>query len=193
MNEEKYQESVISLMNGDLTFDEKLGNFALGLVCETGEVIEAIDAKNKDKVLDELSDTRWYFTANAILLKLEVYIDLYSMYAGASYWYENIEKQLLLKACKYGDLIKKVIYHKHPLEQHKKELMSLLFEYYVLYRRVLTGHNLTDEQVKQYNYDKLNARYKGLKFTTDQSINRNNEILNNLGVAIHEQDMYATS
>jgi hypothetical protein len=172
MEEQIYRESVQSLMNGSLTFDEKLGNFALGLVCETGELAEKLDNAEPDKILDEFSDCRWYFTANEMMLGITSLSNIYALPAR-----KTGVQTLLIKACKFGDLIKKVIYHKHPLEQHIVDLEMFLWQYYVEYRHLISMWGFTDEQVKQFNHDKLSARYKGLKFTTEQSINRKNEIV----------------
>jgi NTP pyrophosphatase (non-canonical NTP hydrolase) len=172
MKEREYKDSVEKLMNASLSFDEKLVNFALGLVCETGELAEAIISGNENKILDEFSDCRWYFTASGLLLQYSQYLELYDEYFGIDEYTGTTETDLLITACRYGDLIKKVIYHKHPLERHEAQLRENLLRYYLGYRDLIQKFNLTDEDIKQYNVNKLSARYQGLTFTSEQSLNR---------------------
>jgi hypothetical protein len=177
MNEQFYRNVVSKLMNPKLTSNERLGNWAAGLCGESAEVDEIIGntsptAVNKNKLLDELSDCRWYMTAFCVDLHLSEQFTLDSLNASYMSPVGYQSRLLMRQAGRVADLIKKIIYHGHPLERHRDELITELVKYSLIYGSLLTHFSLTDEQVKQHNYDKLIARYEGLNFTTEQSINR---------------------
>lgn len=75
-----YQEKAARTLNNDLTDEEVLGNMALGIVCEGGEVGDMIKKHlyqghdlNVNDIKDELGDVMWYVAnlCTACDLKLE--------------------------------------------------------------------------------------------------------------------------
>jgi NTP pyrophosphatase (non-canonical NTP hydrolase) len=68
------------------------------------------------------------------------------------------------------DMIKKVVWQKHPLnrEKVKKELGDIRFYYQAL----LNFFEITDEEVINGNIEKLTARYPDNKFDPSRSLNR---------------------
>jgi hypothetical protein len=175
MDEQTYRESVKKFMNGSLTFNEKLVNFALGLCGESAELDYVISEGQREKVIDEAGDCRWYFTALNILLEASsIYEHSFppAYYLSAQY----LSREMMREAGRVADLIKKVVFHKHSLDKHKEQILNRLRAFSWKYNALLIKCDFTDEEVKQYNVNKLAARYKDLVFTTEQSINRNNEL-----------------
>lgn len=175
MKEQEYRNAVAKLANPKLTFNERLGNWAAGICGESAEVDIAVEFGDKLKVKDELSDCRWYLTAFCVDLDLP----LAFISPEFAIYYDNADQQsrmLLRVAGNIADIIKKVIYHGHPLTKHVHELINLLSEYVSTYVGLADLMELTDDEITTYNFQKLSARYKDLNFTTSQSVNRNNEL-----------------
>lgn len=70
MNYQDWMNHVSGFANSKLTSNELLSNFALGLACEVGEAGDVIkkhlyhgDPLAKDKLIKELGDVAWYWTA----------------------------------------------------------------------------------------------------------------------------------
>lgn len=187
MRELKYREAVSKLMNGELSFNERLGNWAAGLCGESAELDSLVDdaitfdelVRNKlDKLIDEASDCRWYATAFTITLNAPVWWFI-GIPNTTKEWSPQKHTQLMMRyAGQINDVVKKVIYHKHPFDAaHRTKILGLLDLYIRVYNSFLFNINTSDNWVKEYNVKKLSARYEGLMFTTAQSLNRNNEIM----------------
>lgn len=183
MEEQAYREFVKGLMNPKLSFNEKLGNCASGLCGESAEVDAVIgDAEfmediNRLKLADELGNCRWYGTA----LCLTMGRDSIVFYEGAITYQatpaSQLTRLLMRNAGKVNDVVKKIIYHGHNFEDEESKLWNALVQYVHTYRALLQKFHDKDRDIKQVNYNKLSGRYKDLKFTTEQSVHRNNELI----------------
>jgi hypothetical protein len=184
MNEVNYRKAVEQLMNPKLTFNEKLGNWASGLCGESAELDELADeatfdelCRTKfDKLIDESSDCRWYATAFTITLDVPEWWTVDGPNTPIPHSPQQHTRYMMRIAGKINDVVKKVIYHGHEFDNNRRaEILGLLADYMRYYQSFLWHISISDEQVKQYNVNKLAKRYKNLKFTTEQSVNRNNE------------------
>ena len=81
----------------------------------------------------------------------------------------NYALGLVCEAGEVGDILKKVIYHGHNLDEHeiKKEIGDVLW--YLANLCSVLGYNLED--IAQINLEKLYKRYPN-GFNTNDSINR---------------------
>jgi NTP pyrophosphatase (non-canonical NTP hydrolase) len=177
MIESDYRIAVARLINPTLNSSERLANWATGLCGESAEVDEVIDQNQTFssvsyvKLLDELSDCRWYLTALCISLGINVpELDSSRLVAYAP---PNVySRSLMRRAGKIADVLKKVVFHSHGLPRHRPDLYDLVDKYAQVYFSLLAGAEITDDFVTSHNYQKLSARYKNLEFTSEQSINR---------------------
>jgi NTP pyrophosphatase (non-canonical NTP hydrolase) len=78
MKIDEWQSHVAGFANSKLTSNELLSNFALGLVCEAGEAGDVLkkhlfhgDPLDRKKLIKELGDVAWYWTALCQLLAIE--------------------------------------------------------------------------------------------------------------------------
>jgi NTP pyrophosphatase (non-canonical NTP hydrolase) len=78
MTYQEWSNHVAGFANSELTSNELLSNFALGLVCEAGEAGDVIkkhlfhgDPLDRKKLIKELGDVAWYWTALCQLLAIE--------------------------------------------------------------------------------------------------------------------------
>src|ERR1043165_2820107 len=119
MNETKYRAAVNKLMNPKLTFNERLGSWASGLCGESAEVDEGIgpcltfDAIDISKVVDELSDCRWYATALTVTLQVPEWFILDGPNTPLGISPTEHTRLMMRCAGKLNDVVKKVIYHGH--------------------------------------------------------------------------------
>ena len=74
----EWMDHVSGFANSKLTSNELLSNFALGLVCEAGEAGDVLkkhlfhgDPLDRTKLIKELGDVAWYWTALCQLLAIE--------------------------------------------------------------------------------------------------------------------------
>lgn len=74
-----YRAGVLKTMRGDLPRESALANWALGLAGESGEVADLIKKivfhnkpEDRDKLIKELGDVRWYLEALCIQLGLSI-------------------------------------------------------------------------------------------------------------------------
>ena len=74
----EWSNHVSGFANSNLTTTELLASFALGIVCESGEAGDVIkkhlfhgDSLDRKKLIKELGDVAWYWTALCQLLVIE--------------------------------------------------------------------------------------------------------------------------
>lgn len=182
MNEQEYQQKVSQLVNKALTPNERLCNFALGLVGEVAEIARLVDnaPNNREEVLDELSDTRWYWTAMYTEINKEYFevtpaLDSTLYIPAFPQYLQFLLFRWFVDAGQIADCVKKVACHGHPLDKHRGEIKVLLRGCKYYYDMIATSYGFTDEQIKTYNIQKLEKRYQGLEFSTERSLNRTNE------------------
>jgi NTP pyrophosphatase (non-canonical NTP hydrolase) len=85
----------------------------------------------------------------------------------------NFALGLVCEAGEIGDLIKKILYHNHPMtEELRTKLEKELGDVRFYYTALLTLLDFEDKHIKQGNIDKLSKRYPNLEFSTERSLNR---------------------
>ena len=181
MEETAYREKVKQLMNPNLTHEERMANFALGLVGGVAELGELVFLDNSIiEIKDESSDITWYFTALCIEFDFEykilnhiyTYPILHKILREGDT--EEVVRALSIISGKIADLVKKVVYHKHPLTQHQWILFDLMSDFKLYFENYLLGSlGLNILEVRDYNIEKLSKRYPNLQFSSERSINRN--------------------
>src|ERR1051326_8681579 len=180
MNEQDYITAVQTLVNPKLSPLQRLDNFALGLVGESAELYEKLsnpvsymspDKPYLEVLIDELGDIRFYFTASLADLSLSLYLQEPSFVTRTEDKI-TVVTQMMLYAGKYADIIKKVVYHEHPIEKHIQEISQYLTVFKRCYTKFLYQCGITDSEVKKFNIQKLSKRYPGLRFSSEKSLNR---------------------
>jgi hypothetical protein len=179
MKEVQYKDAVAKLMNPKLSAKQALLNWVCGLAGESAEIDELIGYTrwqcdlNRAKLLDELSDYRWYLTACGITM--DSCAKNVSLPKNVLTGWQELSRQLMRYSGKLLDIVKKVVFHKHPLDKVHREMIEVqLQNCWRTYNALLSSFKIKDSQVTTYNYKKLSARYKNLKFTAAQSLNRKN-------------------
>ncbi len=140
-------------------FENMLGNYAMGLVGEAVEVLEAKSTGSSD-IEKELGDVSHYAVGVALLAKFELNFRLNKPLS-------NIVNELMIACKNISEVAKKQIYHRHDEKFMVDDLITIFNCLYTL------GEYYADsyEQVMQRNIDKLKKRYPD-KFSVEDSIKR---------------------
>ena len=168
MNLNKFQELSKRTMpyNGEpanqAEFENMLGNYAMGLVGEAVEVLEAKASVNGD-IKKELGDVSHYAVGIALLAKFELNFRLKLMNTPLTF----IINDLVIASKNISEVAKKNIYHRHEDKFMVDDLITIFNCLYTL------GEYYADsyEDVLQTNIDKLKERYPE-NFNTAASIER---------------------
>ena len=162
----------------------KMGTMGLGLGGEAGEIAQLVaDIKHagvlsdahRHKLLNELGDIIWYvaFGAGNVVkgsfrAMLPEYIEITDepnvAFLDAAY------NQLMYRCGLVADTVKKLLYHGKPFDEDAKfkmigMLSDVLFAAETVARDVCGVHLQTCIDL---NVEKLSVRYKGLQFTTEE-------------------------
>src|ERR1051326_3841839 len=176
MNEQDYITAVQTLVTPKLSPLQRLDNFALGLVGESAELYEKLsnpvsymspDKPYLEVLIDELGDCNWYFTNACVDLDI-----VFCRSSVSKLHPEDAIIKMLVHAGKFCDIIKKMVYHEHPVEKHSREIVEHLWAFKKSYLAFLNHYEISESEVRQYNFDKLSKRYPDLKFSSERSINR---------------------
>lgn len=193
MNRIQYAEACKRTSKGLNTKNERLSNFALGLVGEASELNELInyDAWQGKKLITKISickesgDVFWYmfrlvsifgddydsFILAAQPLDFIPYTPYYD-YSTKTIKIGSLVENISILAGKIADEIKKVVFHQHELKAEK--ILPYLAHMYYLLEFLLRCFGMTVEEVFEKNIEKLRERYPN-GFSTDSSIARVDE------------------
>jgi len=174
MDLQLFQEQAKSTMNFNLTAPVQLQNLALGIICELGEVSDAIQfpfERQKDQqehFLDEGGDVLWY----VVNLCSYIQCDWTSLFPTKTILNQTPTHYLLTAfrfAANIGDTIKKSVGQGHELDVTGiiENLQGLLAHLIAIFH----AYDVRVEDVCEYNRKKLMKRYGG-GFSAEASVNR---------------------
>ena len=146
-------------------YENMLGNYALGLVGESIELLEVLKKKGEDysDVIKEMGDVSHYAIGVAALTNLDLNFNMHYVYGDV----EDCMDDLLYAAKNVSEAAKKIIYHRHDPINVSDDLIKIFDVLYTLGQIVADDYS----EVLQTNLDKLKTRYPE-KFNTADSINR---------------------
>jgi NTP pyrophosphatase (non-canonical NTP hydrolase) len=197
----EHQKQAEMTMNPEFGPRERMVNCALGLCDEAFEVAEVIfkppsgghgayvthklplDAKRRERLIDELGDIMWYASVLAdsmgdILADIYGHDDVSSSETFAMSERDNVHMrtcwhEICKFAAKIASVIKKHAFQRHDLDENSRNVIKFSLNSIVQRVRIMAGLNgaiLSD--VLQYNIDKLSARYPDGKFSREASVHR---------------------
>lgn len=142
-------------------FENMLGNYAMGLV---GEAVELLEAKviGNGQIIKEIGDVAHYAVGIAAIMKIDLPIKPTLISKPLS----MIFNRLLFASKEISEQVKKHIYHRHELDISPMHL-NIIFD--CLY--TLMDYYDLEGNALQTNIDKLKTRYPE-KFNTADSIAR---------------------
>lgn len=178
----QFEQFVVSMMNGDLSEDFKLHSYVFGLNGEASEVAELLAGcdrtlallrpPHKDKIMKEVGDVLHY-TAGICAkrgLSFPFVLRMGIPSVGARQDIDRLPLSLCIAAGKATDILKKHLFHGHPADRAAEaRAMKDVAEVACW---ICATHDIDLMEVMQGNIDKLKARYKSGKFTSDESNNR---------------------
>ena len=166
MTLDEYQKAAARTAPMTVTAMVQQATFSLGLVCEATEVLEVMGGENVDPELfiKELGDVLWYTAGLCTLFKLSL-----ADTATLEHKTNPNAQELVIKAGKVSDYMKKVIGHGHDMDTARlsDEIGGVLQAIHSLC--LAYGISLSD--VGKANVAKLKARYPD-GFSSEASRNR---------------------
>lgn len=189
MKTEEYINLARRTINEDLSFDDRIVMFTLGLVGEVGELRNELNHPIvRDNVEKELGDIFWYLynfmfelvdeSTSALYLSDKEYINVGKnliisinrrLFISNSIGTANICENIIRTVGSISEIIKKYRFHNHFLPREKlfKALDSIDFDL----RIILMKLNIDRSDVLSKNIEKLKKRYPE-GFDSEKSINR---------------------
>jgi len=180
MKTEQYINLARQTINENLSFDDRIVMFTLGLVGEVGELRNELNHPIvRDNVEKELGDIFWYLynfmfelvdeSTSALYLSDKEYINDRRLFISNSIGTANICENIIRTVGSISEIIKKYRFHNHFLPREKlfKALDSIDFDL----RIILMKLNIDRSDVLSKNIEKLKKRYPE-GFDSEKSINR---------------------
>ena len=172
-------------------FNAKFATAALGLSGEIGEIAELVLEGNANsnylndeqvnKLVDELGDIVWYVAFASVHVVETPFKQLWDEVVSTPRAASNHSKQnrayakdyymLLAISCgSFADSIKKILFHGKPYnpEQKQKLVQYLTDILFIVNEFVNTVCEVEFEVILKTNVEKLSERYKSLKFTKEE-------------------------
>lgn len=187
MDIEEFQSFIKRMMNSELSEEQLLLSYTLGLCGEAAEVFSHIEMVSYDhekfieqickpidarglpeQIAQELSDLLHYAIGLSTFFP-ESYITTYDSDDNCSVASYRLQLALMQYVVVYSgnfaDMVKKTLFHGKPRDEYA--ITSVLSDVIGSVYDLITSMNLTPEEVAKINYDKLIARHGGEKFKTE--------------------------
>jgi NTP pyrophosphatase (non-canonical NTP hydrolase) len=166
---------------------DELANYALGMVCEAGEVGDIIQKYlfcgyelDTNGLKKEMGDTLWYISNICTLTNIKLSSLIQSpvikssiiLGTNESSYISNLTKYTMGMVCRVGaagDMIKKHFFHGHELDMNKLE--SELYNALRNMNYICMILGITMDEVAELNIKKLLDRYPN-GFSSTDSVNR---------------------
>ena len=174
MNFDEYQRLAARTAPMDVPKPIQQATFALGLVCESTEILELFldyqdGAPEPGSLIKELGDVLWYTAGLCTLFDLSMAQICVPEVDRAMYAPAHEVRVLAVQAGSVSDYLKKVVGHGHDIDPSK--LAGGLRLVYHSLTSLCSSFDLDLGDVATANIDKLKARYPE-GFSSEASINR---------------------
>lgn len=147
-----------------IEFENMLGNYAMGLIGESVELLEAYqNGADRSEMLKELGDIAHYAVGLSKLTNYQLDIVLESTDSEPC----DLIDELLIASKNISEAAKKCIYHRHDYENVSEDL----YKVFSCINDLADAYGYYLHEVFITNIEKLKTRYPD-KFTSEDSIKR---------------------